>query len=80
MAMTTAQSSAYQAAVGYTPAASATSIAAMIAVALFLWAAWVVLFRMQSWRQGSTSGDLNDLVWSIVRASGLLLLVFWFIR
>lgn len=78
MAMTPQQDNAFQNAVGYSPTATATSIAAMVAVAFFLWASWVVLFRMQQWRQGT--GDLNDLVWSVVRAAGLLLLVFWFVR
>ncbi len=78
MAMSPLQDAAFQSAVGYTPTQTATSIAAMVAVAFFLWAAWVVLFRMQQWRQGT--GDLNDLVWSVVRASGLLLLIFWFVR
>ena len=79
MSMSTAQKNVYQSVVGYTPAASSASIASMVAVALFLWAAWVVLFRMRQWRDGSTT-DLNDLVWAVVRASGLLMLVFWFIK
>jgi integrating conjugative element protein (TIGR03758 family) len=78
MSLAAAQTTAFQAAVGYSPSSTSGIVASFVVVAFFLWASWVVLFRMQQWRQGT--GDLNDLAWSVVRAAGLLLLVFWFIN
>jgi len=78
MAMSSAQQTAFQTAVGYTPSATATTVAGIIAVAFLLWASWIVLFRMKQWQKGTS--DLNDLVWGAVRVAGLLLLVFWFVR
>lgn len=78
MTMSSSQNTAFEAAVGHSPTVTSTSMALMIAVVFLLWAAWVVLFRMQQWKKGSC--DLNDLVWSSVRVAGLLLLIFMFIR
>jgi len=78
MALSSTQSTVFEATVGHTPADMSGTIALMVGVAFFLWAAWVVLFRMQQWKKGTS--DLNDLVWATVRVGGLLLLVFVFIR
>lgn len=78
MAMSTSQNVAFEAAVGHSPTVTSTSVALMVAVVFFLWAAWIVLFRMKQWQKGTC--DLNDLVWSAVRIAGLLLVVFMFIR
>jgi integrating conjugative element protein (TIGR03758 family) len=63
---------------GVEPSALLLAIAAGILTLLTLWVAWVAYGQLRSWRAGY--GTLYDLVWTVMRASLLLLVLGFFIR
>ena len=76
--MNTAQIAEFQNASGVDPHVLLLVIASVVMVAYTLWTAWVAQGQLRQWAQREAS--IYDLLWTVIRASILLLLVGWFIR
>lgn len=73
MAASPASQAAFSAATGKTMGAVATVIMSAVAILVLLWAAWLVLSQYRLWAKDE--GDLEDVIWSAIRAVIVILLV-----
>jgi integrating conjugative element protein (TIGR03758 family) len=73
MAASPASQAAFSAATGKTMGAVATVIMSVVAILVLLWAAWLVLSQYRLWAKDE--GDLEDVIWSAIRAVIVILLV-----
>lgn len=76
--MTSAQNTAFQAGSGFTPAALLNGIASIILVLAFIWVIWVSLGTFRAWQNGQT--ELFDMIWSVLRASIVLMVLGFYLR
>jgi integrating conjugative element protein (TIGR03758 family) len=76
--MTAAQSAAFQAGSGITPATLRTGIAGVVLTLAFVWVLWVSLGTLRAWHDGQLG--VFDLVWSALRASIVLLVLGFYLR
>lgn len=76
--MTAAQAAAFQAGSGVTAGALLAAIAGVILTLAFVWVAWVTLGSFRAWQDGRVG--LADLVWTVVRASIVLLVLGFYVR
>ncbi len=76
--MTPAQSAAFQAASGVTPATLLTGIAAVVLVLVFVWVIWVTLGTFRAWQDGQVG--VFDLTWGVLRASIVLLVLGFYLN
>jgi integrating conjugative element protein (TIGR03758 family) len=76
--MTAAQNAAFQAGSGSTPATLLTGIASVVLVLAFVWVIWVSLGTFRAWQNGQAV--LFDVVWSVLRASIVLMVLGFYLR
>ena len=76
--MTPAQSVAFQAGSGITPATLLTSIAGVVLTLAFVWVLLVSLGTLRAWHDGQVG--VFDLVWNTLRASIVLLVLGFYLR
>ena len=76
--MTAAQNTAFQAGSGFTPATLLTGIASVVLVLAFIWVIWVTLGTFRAWQSGQVV--LFDVVWSMLRASIVLMVLGFYLR
>ena len=76
--MTAAQSTAFQAGSGFTPATLLTGIASVVLVLAFVWVMWVSVGTFRAWQNGQVA--LFDVVWSTLRASIVLMVLGFYLR
>jgi len=76
--MTAAQNTAFQAGSGFTPATLLTGIASVVLVLAFVWVMWVSVGTFRAWQNGQVA--LFDVVWSMLRASIVLLVLGFYLR
>ena len=76
--MTAAQNAAFQAGSGFTPATLLTGIASIVLVLAFVWVIWVSLGTFRAWQNGQAV--LFDVVWSVLRASIVLMVLGFYLR
>ena len=68
----------FTAAAGHPPRELLDLIAAAVIVGFLLWTVWVGYGQLRAWQQGEIG--MYDLMWTLVRASIVLLLAGWYIR
>jgi integrating conjugative element protein (TIGR03758 family) len=79
MAMTAAQTAAFQAGSGgYTPADLELAITMVVTALLLTWLMWVLWGAYRSWSRGEA--ELIDLIWSALRGSALVMFLGYFLR
>jgi len=76
--MTPAQSTAFQAGSGITPATLLTGIAGVVLVLAFVWVIWVTLGTFRAWQDGQVG--VLDLTWGALRASIVLLVLGFYLN
>ena len=76
--MTPAQTAAFEAASGVTPAALLLAIASVVLTLAFIWVIWIAVGSFRAWKDGQTS--LFDLLWATLRASIVLLVLGFYLR
>ena len=76
--MTPAQSVAFKAGSGITPATLLTGIAGVVLTLAFVWVIWVSLGTLRAWQDGQVG--IFDLVWGALRASIVLLVLGFYLR
>ena len=76
--MNPAQIGEFTAAAGRGPGELLGLIAAAVIVGFLLWTVWIGYGQLRAWQQGEIG--MYDLLWTLMRASIVLLLVGWFIR
>ena len=76
--MTAAQSVAFQAGSGITPATLLTGIAGVVLTLAFVWVIWVSLGTLRAWQDGQVG--VFDLAWGALRASIVLLVLGFYLR
>ena len=76
--MTPAQSTAFQAGSGITPATLLTGIAGVVLVLAFVWVIWVTLGTFRAWQDGQAG--IFDLTWGSLRASIVLLVLGFYLN
>lgn len=76
--MTSAQSAAFQAGSGVLPLVLLTAIASAVVLLAFVWAMWISLGSFRAWQCGQFT--LADLVWSVLRASIVLLVLGFYLH
>ena len=76
--MTSAQSTAFQAGAGVTPATLLTAIASVVIVLAFIWVIWVTWGTFRAWQSGQAV--LFDVIWSALRASIVLMVLGFYLR
>ena len=69
---------AFEAGSGVATTALLAAIAGAVLAPLTLWVAWVTYGALRAWRAGEAS--LYELLWTVLRASILLLVAGFFIR
>ena len=75
--MTAAQAAAFQAGSGVTPGTLLAAIAGSILTLAFVWVTWVALASFRAWQDGQIG--LFELVWTVVRASIVLLVLGFYV-
>ena len=76
--MTAAQNTAFQMGSGFTPATLLTGIASVVLVLAFIWVIWVTLGTFRAWQNGQVV--LFDVIWSMLRASIVLMVLGFYLR
>ena len=76
--MTAAQSTAFQAGSGMTPATLLTAIAGVVLVLAFVWVIWVTLGTFRAWQDGQVG--VFDLTWATLRASIVLMVLGFYLN
>ncbi len=76
--MTGAQNTVFQAGSGVTPATLLIGIASVVLMLAFIWVIWVSLGTFRAWQNGQVV--LFDLVWSVLRASIVLMVLGFYLR
>lgn len=76
--MNSAEVAAFTGASGTAPSLLLFVIAASVMVALMTWTCWVAYGQFRSWQQSDISA--YDFIWTLLRASIVLLVAGWFIR
>ena len=76
--MTAAQSAAFQAGSGVTPAMLLTGIAGVVLTLAFVWVIWVTFGTLRAWQEGQVT--LFDLIWAALRASIVLMVLGFYLR
>ena len=76
--MNTQQRLAFEAGSGVTPETLLLAIASITLSLAFLWVAWLAFGTFKAWHDGTAS--FFDLVWSVLRASIVLLVLGYYIR
>jgi integrating conjugative element protein (TIGR03758 family) len=76
--MTAEQSTAFQLGSGVTPTTLLTAIASVILVLAFIWVIWVTLGTFRAWQNGQIV--LFDVIWSVLRASIVLMVLGFYLR
>jgi len=76
--MNAAQSAAFQAGSGMTPATLLLGIASVVLVLAFVWVIWVTLGTFRAWQGGQVS--VFDVAWSALRASIVLMVLGFYLR
>jgi len=76
--VTAAQNTAFQAGSGVAPATLLTGIASVVLVLAFIWVIWVALGTFRAWQNGQVA--LFDVLWSMVRASIVLMVLGFYLR
>tara|TARA_R100000005_G_scaffold48526_1_gene23252 strand:- start:3359 stop:3589 length:231 start_codon:yes stop_codon:yes gene_type:complete len=76
--MTPAQTAAFQAGSGATPASLLLAIASVVLILAFVWVIWITVGSFRAWQDGQTS--LFDLLWATLRASIILLVLGFYLR
>ncbi len=76
--MTGAQNTVFQAGSGVTPATLLIGIASVVLMLAFIWVIWVSLGTFRAWQSGQVV--LLDLVWSVLRASIVLMVLGFYLR
>ena len=76
--MNAAQIAAFAAAAHHPPDAVLRSIAAIVITLFVLWVVWVAWGNYRAW----TTGDVSvfDMLWSVLRATVLLMLLGFYLR
>lgn len=79
MAMTAAQTNAFQAANGgHSPADVHTLVASVLLVLVFIWAAWLMARTLGAIFRGNAKE--MDLIWVGLRASALIAIAIWWVH
>lgn len=76
--MTAEQITAFQLGSGVTPGTLLTAIASVILVLAFIWVIWVALGTFRAWQNGQVV--LFDVIWSVLRASVVLMVLGFYLR
>ena len=76
--MTPAQTAAFQAGSGFTPATLLTGIASVVLVLAVIWVIWVALGTFRAWQNGQVV--LFDVAWNALRASIVLMVLGFYLR
>lgn len=76
--MTAAQVAAFQAGSGVVPASLLAAIAGLVLTLALVWASWLALGSFRAWQAGRIV--LFELMWSLLRASIVLLVLGWHVR
>jgi len=76
--MTPAQTAAFQAGSGFTPAIVLNGIASVVLVLAFIWVIWVALGTFRAWQNGQVV--LFDVAWNALRASIVLMVLGFYLR
>ena len=76
--MTAAQSAAFEAGSGVTPATLLTAIAGVVLTLGLVWVMWVTLGTFRAWQDGQVG--VFDLAWSALRASIVLMVLGFYLR
>ena len=76
--MNAEQSAAFSAAAGHGPASMLLAIAWIVITLFILWVVWIAWGNYRAW----TSGDVSvfDMLWSVLRATLLLMLLGFYLR
>jgi integrating conjugative element protein (TIGR03758 family) len=76
--MTPAQTAAFQAGSGFTPATLLNGIASVVLVLTVIWVIWVALGTFRAWQNGQVV--LFDVAWNALRASIVLMVLGFYLR